>query len=169
MGQAQHAAHGGILASRSVIFAAVLATFSDRGCWMSVRSRIGCSGRIDWPPGRRLLPHRHAAGDAARGKTLGYTCLGCHGIENYKNVYPTYSVPRAARPACRIHRRGAEGLQGRRARPRHHARACVDAVGPGHAGHRRLPRRRSHQAGAQPRRTPPACRPPWPPAGLPWS
>lgn len=35
-----------------------------------------------------------AAGDAARGKTLGYTCLGCHGIDTYKNVYPTYSVPR---------------------------------------------------------------------------
>lgn len=35
-----------------------------------------------------------AAGDAARGKHLAYTCLGCHGIENYKNVYPTYNVPR---------------------------------------------------------------------------
>jgi cytochrome c553 len=35
-----------------------------------------------------------AAGDAARGKTLGYTCLGCHGIETYKNVYPTFSVPK---------------------------------------------------------------------------
>ncbi|MGC4027275.1 MAG: c-type cytochrome [Steroidobacteraceae bacterium] len=35
-----------------------------------------------------------AAGDAARGKTLGYTCLGCHGIESYKNAYPTFSVPR---------------------------------------------------------------------------
>ena len=35
-----------------------------------------------------------AAGDPGRGKTLAYTCLGCHGIENYKNVYPTYSVPR---------------------------------------------------------------------------
>jgi cytochrome c553 len=35
-----------------------------------------------------------AAGDPARGKTLGYTCLGCHGIEAYKNVYPTFSVPR---------------------------------------------------------------------------
>ena len=33
------------------------------------------------------------AGDAERGKKIGYTCLGCHGIENYKNVYPTYSVP----------------------------------------------------------------------------
>jgi len=35
----------------------------------------------------------NAAGDAARGKVLSYTCLGCHGIPNYKNVYPTYSVP----------------------------------------------------------------------------
>jgi cytochrome c553 len=34
-----------------------------------------------------------AAGDAANGKVLSYTCLGCHGIQNYKNVYPTYSVP----------------------------------------------------------------------------
>lgn len=39
-------------------------------------------------------PQAEAAGDAARGKTLGYTCLGCHGIENYKSVYPTYSVPK---------------------------------------------------------------------------
>jgi cytochrome c553 len=35
-----------------------------------------------------------ATGDAARGRVLGYTCLGCHGIANYKNVYPTYSVPK---------------------------------------------------------------------------
>jgi cytochrome c553 len=35
-----------------------------------------------------------AAGDAQRGRTIGYTCLGCHGIANYKNVYPTYSVPK---------------------------------------------------------------------------
>jgi cytochrome c553 len=34
-----------------------------------------------------------AEGDAAHGKVLAYTCLGCHGIPNYKNVYPTYSVP----------------------------------------------------------------------------
>jgi cytochrome c553 len=35
-----------------------------------------------------------AQGDATRGKQIGYTCLGCHGIEDYKNVYPTYSVPK---------------------------------------------------------------------------
>ncbi len=35
-----------------------------------------------------------AEGDAARGRTLAYTCYGCHGIENYKNAYPNYSVPK---------------------------------------------------------------------------
>ena len=34
------------------------------------------------------------AGDATRGKALAYTCNGCHAIPNYKNVYPTYSVPK---------------------------------------------------------------------------
>ena len=37
-----------------------------------------------------------AVGDPARGKELSYTCLGCHGIRDYKNVYPTYSVPELA-------------------------------------------------------------------------
>ena len=41
-----------------------------------------------------FAPRAEAAGDAERGKQLGYTCLGCHGIENYKNVYPTYNVPK---------------------------------------------------------------------------
>ena len=33
-------------------------------------------------------------GDAARGHDLTYTCNGCHAVANYKNVYPTYSVPK---------------------------------------------------------------------------
>jgi len=33
-------------------------------------------------------------GDAQRGHALSYTCNGCHGVPNYKNVYPTYSVPK---------------------------------------------------------------------------
>jgi cytochrome c553 len=35
-----------------------------------------------------------AAADAARGEKLGYTCHGCHGIPDYKNAYPIYSVPK---------------------------------------------------------------------------
>jgi cytochrome c553 len=33
-------------------------------------------------------------GDAKRGHDLSYTCNGCHAVTNYKNVYPTYSVPK---------------------------------------------------------------------------
>jgi cytochrome c553 len=33
-------------------------------------------------------------GDAQRGHTLSYTCNGCHAVSNYKNAYPTYSVPK---------------------------------------------------------------------------
>lgn len=44
-----------------------------------------------------LLPSATlASGDAAAGKTKGYTCTGCHGIPGYKNVYPTYRVPKIA-------------------------------------------------------------------------
>lgn len=32
-------------------------------------------------------------GNAEAGRQLTYTCLGCHGIVGYKNVYPTYHVP----------------------------------------------------------------------------
>ncbi|HET7922623.1 MAG TPA: cytochrome c [Gammaproteobacteria bacterium] len=38
----------------------------------------------------------NAAGDPAKGKIESTTCLGCHGIENYVNVYPTYRVPKLA-------------------------------------------------------------------------
>jgi cytochrome c553 len=34
-----------------------------------------------------------ASGNPQRGKALSYTCLGCHGVEGYKNAYPNYSVP----------------------------------------------------------------------------
>lgn len=33
-------------------------------------------------------------GDAVRGKSLTYTCRGCHGVTGYKNAYPNYHVPK---------------------------------------------------------------------------
>ncbi|MGH8062773.1 MAG: c-type cytochrome [Pseudoxanthomonas sp.] len=33
-------------------------------------------------------------GDAQNGRTLSYTCQGCHGLTGYKNAYPSYHVPR---------------------------------------------------------------------------
>lgn len=35
-----------------------------------------------------------AAGNPERGAELGATCLGCHGIEGYRNAYPSYRVPK---------------------------------------------------------------------------
>lgn len=37
-----------------------------------------------------------AAGDAEAGGKKAYTCLGCHGVKHYVNVYPTYHVPKIA-------------------------------------------------------------------------
>jgi cytochrome c553 len=37
-----------------------------------------------------------AKGDAKKGKSLAYTCTGCHGIAEYKNAYPSYHVPKIA-------------------------------------------------------------------------
>ncbi|MEM7277366.1 MAG: c-type cytochrome [Pseudomonadota bacterium] len=35
-----------------------------------------------------------AEGNAENGKILAYTCLGCHGIDGYRNAYPSYRVPK---------------------------------------------------------------------------
>jgi len=41
-----------------------------------------------------FAPGASADGNAERGEALGYTCLGCHGIEGYRNAYPSYRVPK---------------------------------------------------------------------------
>jgi cytochrome c553 len=41
-----------------------------------------------------LAPGLVQAADKARGAKLAYTCHGCHGIPNYKNAFPVYSVPK---------------------------------------------------------------------------
>lgn len=42
-----------------------------------------------------LFAHSAGAdGDTEAGKALAYTCLGCHGIEGYRNAYPSYRVPK---------------------------------------------------------------------------
>ena len=34
------------------------------------------------------------AGDAESGKLKAQTCLGCHGVPSYGNIYPSYRVPK---------------------------------------------------------------------------
>ena len=41
-----------------------------------------------------LVASAAAAADAENGRKLAYSCMGCHGIENSKNAYPNYSVPK---------------------------------------------------------------------------
>ena len=36
----------------------------------------------------------NAAGDAVAGRIKADTCMGCHGIKDYSNVYPSYRVPK---------------------------------------------------------------------------
>jgi len=47
------------------------------------------------PAAAQPAPAANPAGtaDAHHGKEVSYTCLGCHGIDGYKNAYPMYSVP----------------------------------------------------------------------------
>lgn len=35
-----------------------------------------------------------ASGDPARGQVIADTCMGCHGVAAYRNVYPSYHVPK---------------------------------------------------------------------------
>lgn len=39
-------------------------------------------------------PPAIAQGDPEQGRQLGFTCLGCHGIEGQRNAYPSFRVPR---------------------------------------------------------------------------
>jgi cytochrome c553 len=35
-----------------------------------------------------------AQGDIEAGRAKAYTCLGCHGVDGYRNAYPSYRVPK---------------------------------------------------------------------------
>ena len=35
-----------------------------------------------------------ADGDVDAGREIAYSCLGCHGIDGYRNAYPSYRVPK---------------------------------------------------------------------------
>ena len=66
-----------------------------------------------------------ADGDAARGETLGYTCLGCHGVDGYRNAYPSYRVPKlGGQKAAYL----VVALQGYRAGTRAHPTMAAQAA-----------------------------------------
>lgn len=68
----------------------------------------------------------NAEGNAEKGKVLAYTCLGCHGVPNYKNAYPSYSVPRlGGQHAKYLEAALKEYANGERGHPTMHAQAAT--------------------------------------------
>lgn len=41
-----------------------------------------------------MTPVVGAEDDPSRGESIVYSCLGCHGIDGYRNAYPSYRVPK---------------------------------------------------------------------------
>lgn len=65
-----------------------------------------------------------AGGDSRQGKLLVYTCQGCHGVPNYKNAYPNYSVPRLGGQHANYLALALQGyVTGERSHPTMHAQA----------------------------------------------
>lgn len=58
---------------------------------MTARSGITLAAAL---AGLALSSAVHAEGDVTAGRYKAQTCLGCHGIPDYTNVYPTYHVPK---------------------------------------------------------------------------
>jgi cytochrome c553 len=75
-----------------------------------------------------LAGSAQAEGDAARGKTLAYTCHGCHGIPDYKNAAPMYSVPKlGGQQSAYMVAALKEYASGDRAHPTMHAHAASNS------------------------------------------
>ncbi len=67
----------------------------------------------------------HSIGDPVAGRTKSETCLGCHAVPNYANVYPQYRVPKLAgqRPEYIV-----EALKAYRSGNRKHATMQANAT-----------------------------------------
>ena len=73
-----------------------------------------------------LAPGFAQAADTVRGGKLAYTCHGCHGIPNYKNAYPIYSVPKlGGQHTAYLTAALKEYKAGGRAHPTMHAQAAT--------------------------------------------
>ncbi|MFT4257948.1 MAG: cytochrome c [Pseudoxanthomonas sp.] len=63
-------------------------------------------------------------GNAETGRTLAYTCQGCHGVTGYKNAYPSFHVPRiGGQSATYLEQALTEYKEGKRKHPTMQAQA----------------------------------------------
>ncbi|MDZ7749500.1 MAG: cytochrome c [Halofilum sp. (in: g-proteobacteria)] len=58
---------------------------------MTTRRALALGGAV---LGMAMAAGVQAAGDPQAGRYKAQTCLGCHGIDSYANVYPSYKVPK---------------------------------------------------------------------------
>ena len=64
-------------------------------------------------------------GNRENGQVLAYTCHGCHGVPNYKNAWPPYSVPRLGNQNAQyLEVALGEYVSGNRVHPTMHAQAA---------------------------------------------
>lgn len=69
--------------------------------------------------------HADGGGTAANGKIRAYTCQGCHGIPNYKNAFPSYSVPKLGGQNAKYLENALKGYAtGERPHPTMHSQAA---------------------------------------------
>ncbi len=64
---------------------------SARAVTLAAGLAVGLGSLLAGTAGAQQAP---LTGNPQRGQILSYTCLGCHGIEGYRNAYPDYAVPR---------------------------------------------------------------------------
>lgn len=69
-----------------------------------------------------------AEGDPEVGRELGFTCLGCHGIEGQRNAYPSFRVPRlGGQKSAYLEAALREYRAGNRPHPTMHAQASSNS------------------------------------------
>ena len=62
--------------------------------FVNTKTKINAAALALCAAGALFVPAAFAEGDAEAGAAIGYSCLGCHGIEGYRNAYPSYRVPK---------------------------------------------------------------------------
>lgn len=71
-----------------------------------------------------VLPASALEGDPEAGRIKAQACMGCHGIPDYKTVYPTYHVPKiGGQHAAYIKKALKAYASGKRDHPTMHAQA----------------------------------------------
>jgi cytochrome c553 len=84
-------------AAQAVTLAAIAAGVLTGNAWTQqpAATAAAAPAPAEAAPGAAAQPAAAPLqGDARRGKARSYTCLGCHGIDGYRNAYPNYSVPK---------------------------------------------------------------------------